>query len=205
MPRNSKSPILKAGEKIKEGDISAALKYAAEAFRQESSNEEAAGQYLFCLNALGRFDEALAAARTLAEGLYKNETVLSNILCAMLSVKNKKASEGLKLLTKLGLSKAEDWKSKLSSFNYNPSQTSLIFNAAMIFAEAGRLKEGEKLLKAVCGHIVFFISEEESVSAEQIDIFEKFILLIKESKRFPNLKNEESWRELTEIISDNSE
>jgi len=188
-----------ADKLIRSGDISAALGYAREGFELgiELSKSECAGQYLFCLNKLGRFDEAAkAAGRYAAQVEYLDETVLSNALCAILSFGPEKASSGISLLKKSGLASIKGWRSHFASLDYNPSQTSLIFNAALILLYAGQKANALKLLKEVIEHLTFVI-DSKNIDAEVVD---EFMRLISEIPEFAPLTEDESWNDLAETV-----
>ncbi|MCL1911855.1 MAG: hypothetical protein FWG13_06595 [Leptospirales bacterium] len=187
-----------ADKLIRGGDIPAALERAREGFELslELSRNECAGQYLFCLNKLGRFDEAVKAAeRYAAKNGGLDETSLSNALCAILSFGPGKASSGLSLLKKSGLASVKDWRSRFASLDYNPSQTSLIFNTALILLHAGQKANALKLLKEVLEHLTF-VMDSEDIDSEIVD---EFMRLISEIPEFAPLAEEESWNNLTEI------
>ncbi|MCL2026438.1 MAG: hypothetical protein FWG92_06505 [Leptospirales bacterium] len=188
-----------AGKLIHSGNISAALPRAQEGFELgiELARSECAGQYLFCLNKLGRFDEAIRATeRYMAQAKNVDETVLSNALCATLSFGHEKVSSGLSLLKKSGLSSVKDWRLRFANLDYNPSQTSLIFNTALIFLYAGQKTNALKLLKEVLEHLTFIL-DSEYINAEIVD---EFMRLISEIPEFAPLREEDVWNELTGIM-----
>ena len=185
---------------IRSGDIPAALGHAREGFELgiELSKSECAGQYLFCLNKLGHFDEAVKAAeRYAAQAKRLDETVLSNALCAILSFGPEKASSGLSLLKKSGLASVKDWHSRFADLDYNQSQTSLIFNTALILLYAGQKANALKLLKEVIEHLTF-VMDSKDINAEIVD---EFMRLISEIPEFAPLTEEESWDDLAETIN----
>jgi len=193
--------LLAAADKlIRSGNIPSALNRAREGFELgiELSRSECAGQYLFCLNKLGRFDEAIKATeRYAAVAKTLDETVLSNALCAILSFGPKKASNGLSLLKKAGLSSVKNWRLRFANLDYNnPSQTSLIFNTALILLYAGQKANALKLLKEVLEHLAFILDSED-MNAE---IADEFMRLISEITELAPLREEDIWKELTGII-----
>ena len=188
-----------AGRLIHSGNISSALPRAQEGFELgiELARSECAGQYLFCLNKLGRFDEAIRAVeRYMAQAGKIDETVLSNALCAILSFGPEKASNGLSLLKKSGLSSVKDWRLRFANLDYNPSQTSLIFNTALILLYSGQKANALKLLKEVLEHLTF-IMDSEDIDAEIVD---GLMLLISEIPEFAPLREEDVWNELAGIM-----
>lgn len=201
-----KKLVAKAAQKINEGNIGSAVKYAGSAFNQNANSPQAAGEYLFCLNELGRFDETLAAAKRITKKeTLQNETVLANILCAALAVENEKIPEAMNLLSKLGLNTAQGRRKAFANFNYNPAQTSLIFNTAMVMHKAGKQADAEGLLQDTIEHIIFFIDNDENIdgalSREQAEVIREFMLLISESEQFASLENGEAWQELAALTA----
>ena len=201
-----------ANKFIRDGDIPSALNRAREGFELgfELNRNECAGQYLFCLNKLGRFDEAVKATDRFAaqavetdnySSLRFDETILSNALCAILSFGPEKASKGLSLLKKSGRASVKNWRSHFANLDYNPSQTSLIFNTALILLYAGQKTNALKLLKEVMEHLMF-VMDSKNIDAEVID---EFMHLISEIPEFAPLLEEDIWDELAETIENNLE
>ena len=198
--------LIAADKAIMRGDLDKALISAQKGFELGLTlgRNEAAGQYLFCLNELGRFDETLQAAeRFFSNTKNDDEAALANMLCAMLAVGTVQAERGMKLLKKLDLASASGWRRRFSGFNYNPVQTSLVFNAALIFYHAGKKDEALRLVKDVMQHIIFFIDTEtggtRELSPEVAETISEFLHLIKESDELGLLEGEDVFQELAEI------
>ncbi|MDR3238010.1 MAG: hypothetical protein LBT84_05865 [Spirochaetia bacterium] len=206
--------LMAADRSIHNGSIAGALGQAREGFELglELGRNECAAQYLFCLNELGRFDEAAQAAERYM-GFVKPEAaagvddaVLSNALCAMLAFGTEKAGRvGMELLKKSGLASVNEWRRRFAAFDYNPVQTSLVFNAALVFSHAGQKAQAEQLLKEVMEHMIFFIDSqtngERNISEEEAETISKFLELL--GAEFAQLKEAELWRELAEIAEHN--
>lgn len=195
-----------ADKAIARGDMNKALLHAKEGFELglELHKNGAAGQYLFCLNELGRFEEALQAAERYWQGAKNDDDlILANTLCAMLAVGTVQAEQGMKLLNRFNLASVTGWRKRFARFNYNPVQTSLVFNAAMILYNAGETQEALQIVKEVMQHMIFFIDSEtegtRNIPREVAETIDEFLSLIDESPEFDSLKNEESFQELVEI------
>jgi hypothetical protein len=157
---------------IHKGKTEAALKKAIEA-RNWGLNLPGPrhSPLLFCLNELGRFDDAIEVANNYWDGVRapNDEAVLANTLCAMLAALPVEASHGLKLLKNLHLGTVEEWRSRFADFRYTPVQSSLIFNAALIFFHAGKNETATRLLGEVLEHIVFLIHTKTDSGLELSD------------------------------------
>ncbi len=196
-----------ADDKIRKGLTETALKPAEKGFSAGLvlGRSEAACQYLYCLNELGRHDEAFRASGQYFAAVKEDrpdEGVLSGALCAVLADSSGMAEEGEKLLKKLKLFTAESWRPFFSSFAYDCTQLSLIFNAAMVFWKTGRAQEGEKLLSEAMEHMLYVVDTETGGSRETdeetAEDFGEFLSLIKESP-FKKLAETEVWADLADI------
>lgn len=196
-----------ADEKIKKGRTEAALEPAEKGFSAGLvlGRTEAACQYLYCLNDLGRYDEALKVSGKFFAAAGENrpdEGVLSGALCAVLADSAGTSEEGEKLLKKMKLSTAESWRPYFSSFSYDCTQLSLVFNAAMVFDKTGHTAEGEKLLSEVLEHMLFVVDTEtggsREIDDETAEDFGEFLSLIQESP-FKILAETDVWNDLADI------